>query len=162
MKLNLFSIPVYIGNIDIDKVKVINQGFEKTWECRTNSSFNFQNTLEDNSSEYILNIWENRYENRDYQEKHVHPNSHFSFIIYKQIEEGKTVFVNPSDKSLLSYYPPVFWEKTNFFELHNEPKCRQGQIIIFPSFLEHMVKETNDYCVTVSGNACLHIYGAQI
>tara|TARA_R100000734_G_C3292843_1_gene84434 strand:+ start:398 stop:946 length:549 start_codon:yes stop_codon:yes gene_type:complete len=181
MKLNLFSVPVYIGNIDVDKVKVSNQGFEKTWACRTNSSFNFQNTLEDDSAKYvlnviydlirkdvqspckieILNIWENRYENRDYQEKHVHPHSHFSFIIYKQIEEGKTVFVNPSDKSLLSYYAPVFWEKTNFFELDYEPKCRQGQIIIFPSFLEHMVKETNDYCVTVSGNACLHIYGAQ-
>ena len=157
MKLNLFSIPVYIGNIDIDKVKVTNQGFEKTWACRTNSSFNFQNTLEDDSAKYVLN----RYENRDYQEKHVHPHSHFSFIIYKQIEEGKTVFVNPSDKSLLSYYAPVFWERTNFFELDYEPKCRQGQIIIFPSFLEHMVKETNDYCVTVSGNACLHIYGAQ-
>ena len=144
MKLNLFSIPVYIGNIDIDKVKVTNQGFEKTWACRTNSSFNFQNTLEDDSAKYVLNVIYN-----------------FSFIIYKQIEEGKTVFVNPSDKSLLSYYAPVFWERTNFFELDYEPKCRQGQIIIFPSFLEHMVKETNDYCVTVSGNACLHIYGAQ-
>jgi|TARA_R100000084_G_C4641721_1_gene144245 hypothetical protein len=177
MKLNLFSIPVYIGNIDVDRVNINNKGFEKTWACKTNSSFNFSNTLEDDSAQYvlniiydllrkdihgpckieILNIWENRYGDKDYQEKHVHPHSHFSFIIYKEIEEGRTVFVNPSDKSILSYYTTTFGEKTNFFELDYEPKCRQGQIIIFPSFLEHMVKGTNTYCVTMSGNVCIHI-----
>lgn len=178
MKLNLFSIPVYIGNIDVDRIKLDNKGFEKTWFSKTNSSFKhgFNNTLTHNSAPYILNriydligkdiraecrielinIWENRYEKKDYQEKHIHPYSHFSFIIYKKIEEGKTVFINPSDKMMISFYPEKFFTNTNFFDVHYEPKCKQGQIAIFPSFLEHLVQECND-SVTISGNIYVHV-----
>jgi len=178
MKLNLFSIPIYIGNIDVNKIKLENKSFEKTWFSKTNSSFrhSYENKLLDNSALYILNkiydlinkdirtecriellnIWENRYEKKDYQEKHIHPNSHFSFIIYKKIEEGKTVFVNPSDKIMISFYPEIIFRKTNFFEVNYEPKCKQGQIIIFPSFLEHLVQECED-SITISGNINIHI-----
>jgi len=177
MKLNLFSIPVYIGNIDIDKVKVTNQGFEKTWACRTNSSFNFQNTLEDDSAKYvlnviynlirkdvqspckieILNIWENRYENRDYQEKHVHPHSHFSFIIYKQIDESKTIFYNPAFYPITSFYDSSFLTHTNFFKTDFKPMCKTNQIIVFPSFLEHMVRKNTKKSITISGNVLIEM-----
>jgi len=30
MKLNIFPIPIYIGNIETDKIIISNKGFEKT------------------------------------------------------------------------------------------------------------------------------------
>ena len=50
-----------------------------------------------------------------------------------------------------SYYPPYFFNQTNFFQLEFLPKCRKDQIVIFPSFLEHMVQNINN-SVTISGN----------
>jgi hypothetical protein len=176
MRLDLFSIPIFIDNIDTSKINLTNKNFEKTWNSQTPSSFNFENTLDEDSFNYLfaiigkllsshfkerckielLNIWENRYHNNDFQEKHCHPQAHFSFIIYKEVIEGKTIFFNPAINLIESYYPaPYFFNKTNFFQLEFLPKCRKDQIVIFPSFLEHMVKRTNN-SVTISGNVTIH------
>jgi hypothetical protein len=37
------------------------------------------------------------------------------------------------------------------FDIDYQPELREGQIIVFPSFLEHMVLP-NDDNVTISGN----------
>ena len=104
MKLNLFSIPVYIGNIDVNKIIIENKGFKKNWYSETESSYSYQNIIDQKSGEYILevinslmgsdlpphktykllNIWENKYGSGDFQERHVHAQSHFSFVIYKK------------------------------------------------------------------------------
>lgn len=171
MKLDLFSIPIFIDNIDSSKINLKNKNFEKTWDSQTTSSFNFNNTLDKESANYLLkvidqslsehfytarqinlfNVWENQYFENDFQEKHKHPHSHFSFIIYKNVEEGKTIFFNPAIDLLESYYQPHVFKQTNFFQLDFLPKCRNNQIVIFPSFLEHMVQKINN-SVTISGN----------
>jgi uncharacterized protein (TIGR02466 family) len=173
MKLNLFSIPMYIGNIDAEKVKLKSKGFKKAFFSKTKCSIYSKNELDEDSSKYLLkiiynlirkeinintkleihlkNIWENIYEKKDYQERHIHPHSHFSFVIYKKINESKTVFINPAEKSILTFYEENFTNDTNFFKLHFQPECRQGQIVIFPSFLEHLVLQNNN-SVTISGN----------
>jgi hypothetical protein len=172
MKLDLFSLPIFIDNIDSSKINIQNKDFEKTWNSETISSFNFKNSMDDSSVNYllkiigkslgsqfveplkiqILNIWENKYTENSFQEKHTHPHSHFSFVIYKDVVEGKTIFFNPAINLIESYYPgSSFFNKTNFFKLEFEPKCRKDQIVIFPSFLEHMVKKI-DNSVTISGN----------
>jgi|TARA_R110000744_G_scaffold114075_2_gene213393 hypothetical protein len=176
MKLNLFSVPIFIDNIDSSKIDIKNQNFEKTWNSETISSFNSTNLLDKESVNYLLgiisnsiskefnetlkiqllNIWENRYTDNDFQEKHTHPQAHFSFIIYKEVIEGKTIFFNPAINLIESYYPaPYFFDKTNFFQVEFLPKCRKDQIVIFPSFLEHMVKKINN-SVTISGNITIH------
>ena len=171
MRLDLFSIPIFIDNIDSSKINLTNENFEKTWNSKVTSSFNFENILDKESANYLfkiiassiskhfytnqkielLNIWENKYFKNDFQEKHKHPHSHFSFIIYKDVEEGKTIFFNPAIDLIESYYPPYFFNQTNFFQLEFLPKCRKDQIVIFPSFLEHMVQNINN-SVTISGN----------
>ena len=171
MRLDLFSIPIFIDNVDSSKINLTNKNFEKTWNSKVTSSFNFENTLDKESANYLfkiiasliskhfytnqkielLNIWENKYFKNDFQEKHKHPHSHFSFIIYKDVEEGKTIFFNPAIDLIESYYPPYFFKQTNFFQLEFLPKCRKDQIVIFPSFLEHMVQKVNN-SVTISGN----------
>ena len=102
MKLNLFSVPIFIDNIDSSKIDIKNQNFEKTWNSETISSFNSTNLLDKESVNYLLgiisnsiskefnetlkiqllNIWENRYTDNDFQEKHTHPQAPFSFIIF--------------------------------------------------------------------------------
>ena len=54
MNIDLFKTTVYIDNIDSDKLNIKNVGFEKTWYSETNSSYNFKNTIDDNSTKYLL------------------------------------------------------------------------------------------------------------
>ena len=151
MKLNIFSIPLYIANIDINKINLVNEKFEETWLSETSSSHNFKNTLDNNSINYLLqkigsllsedikgkfkinltSIWQNNYKENDFQERHTHAGSHFSFIIFKKIDESRTVFLNPIEDLITSYYNG---SNLNIFEQVYTPECRQGQIILFPSF----------------------------
>ena len=87
--------------------------------------------------------------NNDFQEKHIHTYSDFSFIIYKKIEESKTVFIAPHSYITESFYAKKFLKQ--YFQTDFQPKCRENQIVIFPSFLEHMVKKTSN-ALTISGN----------
>ena len=176
MKLDLFSIPIFIDNIDCNKIFLQNNKFEKTWESETLSSHNFINNLDNESANYLLktisnlfkgninkpyklilkSIWENKYIKEDFQEKHIHPGSQFSFVIYKKIDESKTIFYNPAHNSIISFFNNDLLQNTNFFETVFKPKCRQNQIVVFPSFLDHMVQKIED-SVTISGNIILEI-----
>ena len=176
MKINLFEESIFIGNIDASKINLKTKDFLKTWDSETLSSFYSYNELNEESSKYLLKtiakllkekiergfklhlikIWQNNYLQGDFQEKHIHPHSHFSFIIYKKIKESKTVFFNPAEHLIQSFYDTDFLENTNFFQLQFEPKCRENQIVVFPSYLEHMVKKHND-SVSISGNLKLKI-----
>ena len=175
MQIDLFSIPIFIGNIDCSKINLNNVKFENTWHSKTLSSHNFDNTLDEDSTHYLLSkiskmlfsnisaphkiylksIWENRYSN-DFQEKHIHTESHFSFVIYKKIKESKTVFFSGFHNLINAFYNTAFLNKTNFFKTEFNPECTENQIIVFPSFLEHMVQKTNDG-ITISGNIIIEI-----
>tara|TARA_S200002703_G_scaffold83171_1_gene71601 strand:+ start:268 stop:789 length:522 start_codon:yes stop_codon:yes gene_type:complete len=167
MKLSIFQIPIYIGNIDVDKIKLSNQDFEKTWLSETKSSYNFVNKIDTTSWKYLTDIivkllkedfnfdyklslekiWENKYEKDDFQENHIHIGSHFSFIIYKKVDKSNTIFFRPDKNLFESFYG-------NNFELFNNeyvPECKSNQIIIFPSCIEHMVCK-NNLSETISGN----------
>jgi hypothetical protein len=167
MKVNIFPLPIYIGNIDAEKIKIENKGFEKTWLSGTESSHNFENKINESSWIYLQNIivqllkddfyfnyklflnsiWENNYNKDDFQESHIHRGSHFSFIIYKEVEKSNTVFFRPDKNLFESFYGNEF----NLFNYQFIPECRSNQIIIFPSCLEHMVIRSNK-SKTIAGN----------
>tara|TARA_R100000657_G_C4656934_1_gene100869 strand:+ start:327 stop:854 length:528 start_codon:yes stop_codon:yes gene_type:complete len=171
MKIDLFSTPIFISNIDLNKIIIKNGAFEKTWLSETNSSHNNGDILDEESSKYLLGkigslianevkkdlkikldqIWENRYTDKDFQERHNHPGSHFSFIIYKKITEPKTIFINPNEDLILSYFSNLH---LSLFQQNFKPECREGQMVIFPSFLHHMVSKTNE-SITIAGNISL-------
>lgn len=176
MKINLFETSIYIDNVDCSKIKLQNENFKKTWDSETESSHDFKNSLSEESSIYllkkmgnllygqilkrfelkILSVWQNNYINNDFQEKHMHTSSHFSFIIYKKIKESKTVFFHPVQDLLSSMYPPELFKKTSFFKLNFETKCRENQMVLFPSYLAHMVKKDSN-STTISGNVLIEI-----
>jgi hypothetical protein len=173
MKLDIFSIPIFIDNIDISKINLKFEKLSNTWLSETKSSYSNTNMLDELSFNYImdiffknlkdfikkdfkidlLSIWENKYEKNDFQENHIHPDSDFSFVIYKKCIESQTVFFSPGNYLILSFYKNKLLN--NYFERTFSPKLGQGQIILFPSFLEHMVKKSSNY-ETISGN--LKIY----
>ena len=170
MIVDLFKIPIFIGNIDVEKINLKNSNFKKTWVSETPSTHeeslkNLSNMEKENIGYLLetiitileekinypfelnlLNIWENNYINNDYQEPHIHSNSDFSFIIYKDVKEGKTVFLNPI-RNFLTIYDNI----SHMFDKIFMPKCKTGQIIIFPGFLEHMVLKSSKQ-KTISGN----------
>ena len=121
MKLEIFPVTVFIGNIDLKKIKQY-QHFTVR----------------------LLNTWRNKYLNNDSQEPHYHTGSQFSFIIYEKVNVPHTVFFNPA-KYLMDA------TRTFFIPTHFKPQMRKGQIIIFPSYIEHMVSKNSDQ-VTISGN----------
>ena len=171
MKLNLFSIPIYISNIDLDRIKIKNIKVKNQWLSETESSHGYLNKIEEDSRAHILQtivkllnhdiqtpyklaltgIWQNNYKNKDYQERHSHAGSHFSFIIYKKIKQSNTVFFNPFGQLMESYYDKTFLLGLPLFNSLFKVECREGQIVVFPSFLEHMVLKHSD-SVTIAGN----------
>lgn len=166
MIIDLFKIPVLINNIDVKKIKLRNKNFNKTWITQTPSTHNEKPEIDQNSVQYltdtiatileeiikypfkiyIKDIWENHYIDNDYQEPHLHVGCDFSFIIYKDVKESKTVFINP-----LQHYLKFYKNISHMFDEFFIPKCKTGQIIIFPSFLQHMVMKSSKQ-KTISGN----------
>jgi hypothetical protein len=162
MKLDLFPVTVFIGNVDLKKIKLKSE-INTAFLSNTPTSIDSKNELDPESAKYILNvignlmheqykhfkldllsIWRNKYQNNDFQEPHIHCNSKFSFIIYEKVNKVNTVFFNPA-KYLIDCIGADYVYR-NF-----TPQLKTGQIIIFPSYVEHMVNKNSDQ-VTISGN----------
>ena len=167
MKIEIFKLPIWIGNIDCEKIDLESNDMKRTWYSETLSSLNTDNKISQKSMNYILNIiynltkkeygyyqygllniWSNSYAENDYQEPHIHAGSHLSFIIYKKVNEAKTVFNHPCQNIIEAF------QMSNFFDTIFEPKCRENQIVVFPSFMEHWVKKNSD-SFTIAGNVKL-------
>lgn len=174
MRIDLFPVPIFINNIDSSKIVVESKIIKKNWNSETNSSHGNKNYINEESMLYLFNtineslmdfikndykielisIWENFYNLNDFQEKHLHVNSDFSFIIYKKVNESKTVFFSPNNYLIDSFYENKFLQ--NYFKTEFHPKLKENQIIIFPSFLEHMVKKNQNESVTIAGNISIN------
>lgn len=171
MKIDLFSAPIFIGNIDLNKLNFIFGKGKNKFESQVCSTYGTKTEIDINSYIYLMetiskliikhysfsgtlelqDIWMNQYKKDDFQEKHIHVGSTFSFIIYVEGESSKTMFFSPSKYLLESFYGE------DLFPLVHEVECRKGQIVVFPSHLEHMVKKNNN-SVTYAGNLKLTDY----
>jgi hypothetical protein len=164
---NLFPNLIATKNLDLSYFKAVGLNFVKTFESGVKTTLSPGDTLIDKNSidylnvqlteilgyllkpyckDFIFNVshtWINKYEKNDYQGSHVHP-SDFSFIIYYTVDKSHTVFNSPTKKLIES-------SGNKFFKSSYEPELKQGDIIVFPSYLEHWVKP-NSNNITVSGN----------
>ena len=163
---NLFPNLIAIKNLNLHKLKIVGKEFKKTFESKVETTYMGQTLFDKDSITYlniellnvlsyllkpycknfafnVSNIWINKYSKNNYQAGHVHP-SDFSFIIYYEVNKSYTVFNSPI-KNLLQY------SDNKIFEEDYEPDLKQGDIIVFPSYLEHWVKP-NSNNITVAGN----------
>jgi len=174
MRLNLFSIPIWIGNIDAEKIIIEESIPQKTFGSDIHSTHGNQNKIDSESLTYLYNticnlldesvsmnfeiklnsIWTNYYNEIDFQESHAHAGAEVCFIIYKKIQQSNTVFKNPNNLILESYYNHKVFLQNLFGSNDFMPQCRENQIIVFPAFLEHYVKKTSN-AMTIAGNMTL-------
>lgn len=116
----------------------------------------------------ILDIWYNCYIDGDYQERHNHNNEtgpmnpHFSCIHYLSFDPERhqpVTFFDPL--SIIRSSSQEF--KSNNYKSRITPRIREGDFLMFPSFLEHSVRaseKTEDYPrVTIAFNLFLYRYG---
>jgi hypothetical protein len=171
MILNLFSVPIWIGNIDAAKINIQETVIEKQFGSGVPSTHGGENKIDNHSLQYLYqiickliekslltdfeikleNIWTNYYKDGDFQESHAHAGSELCFIIYKKIQESNTVFKNPNNIILGSYFIGKPFISHLFGGYDFQPQCRENQIIVFPAFLEHYVKKTSN-AETIAGN----------
>jgi hypothetical protein len=169
MKLELFSVPMFIGNIDLKKIKLTAE-MGQAFLSETPSSYDNKNTLDRESGKYLISIvvellqekyqhftvnlksiWRNKYLNNDFQEPHVHTNSTFSFIIYEEVNTPYTIFYNPAKYLIEATQGKDVAVAIDGWCKHFKPQVKKGQIIVFPSYIEHMVNRNSEQ-VTISGN----------
>jgi len=158
----IFPTPLWVKNVNTKKLKLISTNFKKNWLSDTLSSYGGDNQISRTGYEYlkskildclkdinikdckITDIWRNIYDN-DFQEKHMHSNSNFSFTIYEKLQKPQTVFIHPAHD--LIYATNV----NNFLKHYYIPDVKENEMVLFPSYLSHMVKRSHN-SITISGN----------
>ena len=168
MKKELFGIPIFEDEVDLEKIVLPDADLENTWDSGTPTTFGTQKVddVPQETWKYLSeviernlyhgqcmganprfgHIWKNVYSKHDYQDVHIHPNCQWSFVIYVDTY-SKTSFLNPSMKDIQNQ----IGNQVIQFPLVYKPDLGPGSIIIFPSFLMHMVN-TGEGGTTISGN----------
>tara|TARA_B100000427_G_scaffold275709_1_gene244338 strand:- start:214 stop:732 length:519 start_codon:yes stop_codon:yes gene_type:complete len=166
MKKEIFAISIFEDKVDLEKINLPEVETKPTWDAGVPTSFGSElevpketyDHLSDivNKNLYEANllganakfgqIWYNRYNKHHYQDAHIHPRCQWSFIIYVDVQ-AKTSFLNPSIASIQNQLGNC----VEGFPLDYKPDLGPGSIIIFPSFLMHMVNSGNEG-TTISGN----------
>jgi len=166
---NIFSIPLFTNVVDLSLIKLTDGNTDKKWGSDTETSFSQNNILEQSSVDYlnkifisnldqvvhcpytvqIKEIWRNHYKIGDFQENHIHPKNQYSFIIYEKMKgKSKTVFVRPNSHLFQHCYEGNEFGFRDYYYTDNI----QGDMIMFPSVLEHFVKKATEEYTTISGN----------
>ena len=166
MKKEIFAIPIFEDKVDLDKIKLPEVEVEPTWDSGVPTTFSKKLDVPEETIEHLSGIvnknlydgnllgmnpkfghmWYNRYDKHHYQDAHIHPRTQWSFIIYVDLH-AKTSFLNPSIGLIQNQLGNCLEE----FPLDYKPDLGPGSIIIFPSFLMHMVNNGVGG-TTISGN----------
>ena len=119
----------------------------------------------------LRDIWMNYYDDGEYQEKHIHigpcknmTQPHFSLIHYLKFDpevHQSTTFIDPLDVVRLSSLEM----ESNYYRVRYRPKIGEGSILMFPSYLEHMVEKSkptpNNPRITIAFNINVLEYGEE-
>ena len=163
----VFAAPFFIEPIDLDKVHLISEKYEQSYLSGIETTMG-SDKFTDESYEYVKSlirdcigqflqddfflgqVWRNRYKKTDWQDPHIHSGAQWSFIIYESVESSKTVFMNPSRKVIMNQWAMY----GHVIPMDFMPQVTAGNILIFPSWIEHFVTTGNEG-TTISGNIYL-------
>jgi len=165
--VNIFPNYIAIKNIDLNKFKINNKEFKRSFESKIKTTLNTPNLFLPKDINYfniqltdvfsnifkllnyktfvfnVTSIWMNIYDKNDFQGTHVHP-SDYCFILYYDVKKSFTVFNSPV-KDLLEF------KDTTVFQREYEPNCNKGDLLVFPGYMQHWVK-SNSKAKTIAGN----------
>jgi uncharacterized protein (TIGR02466 family) len=121
-------------------------------ELRVQDYFDKIISSTNNITPYITQSWLNYTETNQYHHKHAHANSLVSGVFYIDCkkEYDKIIFFK-------NIYNPIKLDTKEFNEFNSESwyiEVNTGQIVLFPSFLEHMVeiKKGNNTRISLAFN----------
>lgn len=118
----------------------------------------------------IVDFWFNCYENGEYQEQHNHlnpdifisQNAHFACIHYLKFDpevHNSAVFLDPI---ATTRYNSLEMDSNRYMDRYS-PQVLEGDLIMFPNYLEHFVKQTaptpGNQRVSISFNISITKYG---
>ena len=141
-----------------------NFSVNKDWNCNS-KTFHIQNNLsiqfissaldkfskenKKNSQLFVNESWINLYDRGSFQEVHSHPLSQFVlvyFVQYQKDTDAKFYFYNSNDKILETTGVRNFYSddiNSRVAGRCNYPDIEEGDIIIFPGYLDHGVSPHN-------------------
>ena len=164
----IFPTPFFIEEIDLDKVKLNSDSYESSYLSGIKTTMG-TDSFSDESYEYVYGlieefigqflkdpfyigqVWRNKYTKTDWQDPHIHSGAQWSFIIFESVEHSRTVFMNPSRKVIMNQWA-MYGE---VIPMDFMPQIPSGNIIIFPSWIEHFVTSGNEG-TTIAGNIYLN------
>jgi|TARA_B100001996_G_scaffold346_1_gene363 hypothetical protein len=170
MRNDFFSVPFFTDKVDLEKITVIDESQQPTFRAGLMTSLRTNKQVSNETIEHLSEvisrnidtlgvkygsakideIWRNTYTNQDFQDPHIHCYSQWSFIIYEDVDVSRTVFLNPYRfrvESQMAMYD-------EYFMMDYRPELHKGDIIIFPSFVEHYVL-SGGTGTTIAGNVFL-------
>ena len=170
MRKDIFAVPIFEFEVDLNfiSVPVKEEQYKKMWESKVPTSFGSRTKIPKGTYQYLSskiieclrtlkdpvdkisidNLWKNKYEENDFQGYHTHSNTTWSFIVYEDVEEGKTQFFNPAFSDIQNQCP-----KGNSLDMPASymPCLKSGWMVLFPSWIAHQVLPGNKG-TTISGN----------
>ena len=182
----LFPVPVVITNLNRDFTEAENLTFkeycndvrENAGNMVSNNSnvldderlFNIKEFIQQSLNEYVLQViqpqndldvyitqsWLNVTSKDEYHHKHAHPNSYLSGVLYIKTDEDGIKFFKPYNQ-----YQQLKPEIENW-NLYNSESwwfdVSDKMIVLFPSYLEHMVetKQNNSNRISLSFNTFIN------
>jgi len=166
-----FGQPIYISNFDSNLIE-LRYSTHEYWVSKTTTSYLKDNKITEKSHKAlavelskftkqvitkkhdinITDIWANEYLEKDFQEIHFHPRSHFSFCIMHKIPEGsgQLRFSNPYEDVGFEHNDIAFKD----FYFATTPPQKENTILVWPSYIKHMVTAGTNKTkrITYSGN----------
>ena len=120
------------------------------------------NTISDEFTCKLSNIWANINDKDCGNRVHVHPNSSISGTIYLQTDEnsGKIVFLN--EDSPMKHYNFHAGDNSNLFYKNVSYQPKNGMIIFFPSWIPHYVETSRSEMPRISMSFNLMQFNAKI
>ena len=97
--------------------------------------------------------WANIYRENDHAPLHIHQNSHWSCVYYlTSTGDSPLYFKDPRPTPIMDSSVPLL--KNRYNQLINKTEFQPGELIIFPSWLEHgvSINRTSDIRVSVACN----------
>ena len=116
--------------------------------------FDFLNYLYgfNNQDKFAIDSWLNVHDQNMYQEPHEHLMSTVSGIYYLQLDEGSypATFLNPSRNEIGLVNAPERCKELNQHTFPNTLNIKEGNLILFPSHLTHLVRRSDSTNLRVS------------
>ena len=146
-----------LGNLIEDKrfIKVlenVDKAFQTVYE---------KNNYIDEIKVAVESMWINVNRPKDYNKSHIHPEVHWAFVYYIKVQEksGDLVFEDPRIRRTMqtqAIFKKDYYNLSSAAIISLTPQV--GDLIIFPSYLEHFVEPnlSKEPRISISGNIILH------